>query len=593
MALNVEKSSTKLRNLAESSRQEVLKRLPQDRMNRFILFVEVVRVIDYWGTLSRPSEKEKSSIHKLDLMYWGWNMAVAELFEPLEQKNSFPLMESTEKSRSFAAWILSEFGKISLLKRLADMEIHGIAKVLWNDKSVHISMTDSTRAQFTDFLETELLENAEEMLKKQQSTFDSEYVKSTKFVGRIFQEISEENSFNDWKLENLDHHIRSVVKPWMTGRGVMVGYDSTIELDKHFAAEALKYTDRCSHDAGLHPKAKLGNFTGSEVISIVTALVSFYMKHVECVLIASHQFKNISIQQSLTIWTPREDLEKSVSDFTGLEKSTVHSIFNIILLTSEKAKTFSNQSNPLIPLIFDLGNGLLLRPVSSLTRNPITTVSNNFKLLDQKIEHSFAEHREDWMRSDLYDLFRGSRYKCVEGNIKLRINGKITTDIDAVVYDTLTGDLGIFQLKWQDYQTNNVRQLHSKAKNLATELTSWSEKVNEWIQINGIQILSKTLRLKTNSPLQPTKIYLFALSKSIIRTEGYGVPGAIPNLAMGTWSQFVRARIEIGPSESTLQMLHKKIFNEYTKNTPTTPLPTTISVGDISLHIDNLWNQFG
>lgn len=591
MTLNMEKSSTKLRNLAESSRQEVLKRLPKGRMNRFILFVEVVRVIDYWGILSRPNKENKSSLHKLDLMYWGWNMAVASLFESLEQPNSFPLMESTEKSRNFAVWILSEFGKVSLLKRLADMEIHGIAEVIWDDRTIHISMVDSARSQFNDFLEIDRLEKAEAMLHKYDQNFDDDKPYSIESFAKIFKGISEDNSTINWEIKDLNHHIRPLVKPWITGNGVMVGYDSTVEVDKHFAAEALKYINRWRHDAGLHPTAQLGQFTGNEVTSIVTALVSFYLKHVECVLIASHQFQNISIQQSLTIWTPRQELEKSVSEFTGIEKSIVHSIFDIIATTPEKAKIFENQSNPLIPLFFDLGNGLLLRPVSSLTRNPITTATNQFKIFDQKIENSLAEHRENWMRSDLYYLFKGSRYKCLEGNIKLRKEGKIATDIDAVVYDSLTGDLGIFQLKWQDYQTNNVRQLHSKAKNLATELTSWSEKVNNWIQTNGIEKLSKTLRLKTTRPLQTNSIYLFALSKSIIRTEGYGVPSAIPNLAMATWSQFVRKRIEIGPSSKTLQMLHQHIIYEYARNTPITPIPTTILIGDFSLQIFNLWNQ--
>lgn len=104
-----------LRALADAHLSAILQRLPSDRLGRFILFIEVVRAMDYWSITAYPdSVKDAKTGQSLDLMYWGWNRAVAELFEPLDQPGAFPMMESTRESRGFAAGLMQEFGKVSL-----------------------------------------------------------------------------------------------------------------------------------------------------------------------------------------------------------------------------------------------------------------------------------------------------------------------------------------------------------------------------------------------------------------------------------------------------------------------------------------------
>lgn len=131
-----------IRDLAEAHLAAVLQRLPSDRMGRFVMFIEVVRAMDYWGISAYPDSLEKVKVSQsIDLMYWGWNRAVAELFEPLDQPGAFPLMKSTPDSRGFAAGLLQEFGKASLARRLADMCERGILEVVRDARSCRGSCT--------------------------------------------------------------------------------------------------------------------------------------------------------------------------------------------------------------------------------------------------------------------------------------------------------------------------------------------------------------------------------------------------------------------------------------------------------------------
>lgn len=587
-------SAQALRVLAEVHLGTVLKRLPSDRIGRFVLFIEVVRAMDYWGThapaLVSDNEKVTQSI---DLMYWGWNRAVAELFEPLDQPSALPLMESTHESRVFASGLMQEFGKVSLLRRLADMSERGIVEITRDGDEFQIRMGEDALAQFADATEWDRLKAADKLLPSSSAGWTTASMRDVlRFPDLPGNYMAPADApVKCWLRPDIEDLIKPLVRTWDTGRGVMVAYDASIEVDKHYMAEALSLSMHWREDSGIHPEAMLGSITGADITGVGAALISLHSKHFGCVSVAKKMYNNVSVAQSLTIWGPRAALEDSIAIMSGRPKPVVHGVFNVLAMTSEHAKKLADHSTPLIPLLFDLGNGFILRPVSCLTRNPFTAARTQHQWSDPRTEHAVAADREDWMREHLYALFSGRRYICFPGNLKLRHRGAVLTDIDAAVYDRLTGDVGIFQLKWQDYSTNDVRQLRSKATNLSAELTDWSGKIMSWIEENGISALDKSLRLKQKRREAVKSIMLFAISRSSIRTRGYGVRTEAPSLAMAVWPQFVRARMEVGPSKRSLRDLHARLLQEYEQVPDIHPMPASIRVTDATLHLHNFWNR--
>ncbi|MBU1364877.1 MAG: hypothetical protein KKE51_13760 [Gammaproteobacteria bacterium] len=583
-----------LRDLAETHLATVLKQLPSDRMGRFVLFIEVVRAMDYWGIYTNLTSADKEGGQQsLDLMYWGWNRAIAELFEPLEQPDAFPLMESTQRSRGFAVGIMQELGKVSLLRRLADMSERGIAEVAKDGAEFQIRMTEDAKAQFADFMQLDRLKDAEERLPSSRAGWKVASMRDVlRFPGMPGSYYALTGPpVKRWLRSDIEELIKPLVRTWDTGRGVMVAYDARIEVDRHYMAEALALATAWREDSGIHPEAKLGSITGADITSVSVALISLHAKHVGCVSVAKKLLSQVSVPQSLTIWGPMSGLEESISLMSGCPGPVVRSAFTALAMTSELAKKLADHSTPLIPLLFDLGNGFILRPVSCLTRNSFTAVKTQHQWLDSRTEHAIAADREDWMRSHLYGMFQGKRYACFPGNLRLRSAGSILTDIDAVVYDRLTGDVGLFQLKWQDYSTNDVRQLRSKAANLSAELMDWSGKVKLWIQERGISALNQSLRLKQKRRESVRNIFLFAISRSTVRTQGYGVRTNAPDLAMAVWPQFARARMEIGPSERVLRDIHVQLHEQYGQVPEVVPIPTSLNVAGTTVHVHNLWNS--
>ena len=440
-----------LRDLAETHLATVLKRLPTDQIGRFVLFIEVVRAMDFWGTNASAMIGDSERVSQsFDLMYWGWNRAVAELFEPLNQRGAFLLMESTQESRVFAAELMQDFGKVSLLRRLADMSERAIIEIARNGDEFQIYMNEDARTQFADATELDRLKTAEAQAPSSRSGWTQASMRDAlRFPGMPENYLALADApVKRWLRPDIEELIKPLVRPWDTGRGVMVAYDARIEVDQHYMAEALAQATPWREESGIHADAKLGTISGADIAGVGAALISLHAKHLGCVSVAKKLFDQVSVAQSLTIWGPRDALEESISIMSGSPEPVVHAVFNALAMTSEQAKKRADHSTPLIPLLFDLGNGFILRPVSCLTRNPFTAARTQHQWLDPRNVHAFAANREDWMREQLYGMFGGKRYIRFPGNLKLRRGGAVLTDIDAVVYDRLTGDVGLFQLKW-------------------------------------------------------------------------------------------------------------------------------------------------
>ena len=49
----------------------------------------------------------------------------------------------------------------------------------------------------------------------------------------------------------------------------------------------------------------------------------------------------------------------------------------------------------------------------------------------------------------LYEIV-GSSFTCINHNIVIKHGSKAATDIDAVMVDKISGEIALFQLKWQN-----------------------------------------------------------------------------------------------------------------------------------------------
>lgn len=586
----------KFLNLAQQELDEALSKLPSDPTHKFVIFTETIRVISYWAVFqSLYPEDKRLSIPDFSLIRWGWNLAAEHLYSSVETPGAFPISESTNESRQLAASLLHKLGCSVLLKRASSMIKYGFLNVEVSGENINVKHAVNARHQFLDNIEFYKLESMEKDIKDKSIKHGwqyfniDDYSEVENLPGNYFSSRSE-NSLDRHKMENIDELMLPLIHPWDSGHGIMIGYGALPEVDAHFLAEATELALECRAEAGIHPEAKIGDISGAELTVIITFLIALYKKHVRFCLLAIKKYPDISIQQSLTIWGPLKELEDSIVDYSNFDRRMIKKALDAVTMQPEEAAYLSGFTTTFAPLLLSLGNGVVLKPVFSILGNPFHSVAILQQWRNKNIINHISKPREEWMRKEIYSIFDGKRYMRVNGNIKIRYDKKVLTDIDAAIFDTLTGELALFQIKWQDFYSNDVKKLRSMASNLSNELDEWAEKVSFWINKAGKSEITKTLRLKLRKNMPISSIYLFGISRNKARVQGYGFNINSDNLAIANWPQFLRVRYKLGPADRVFHSLFETLRFKMNEKVNVNPLPMSIRVAEHLITFEDMWN---
>lgn len=558
----------KFKNMAESELDLIIKSIPVDPVGKMLAFIEMLRVYDYWSVYGdRLLEGQRLSIPEVELIQMGWRMAVEYFYVDVECAG-LPIIESVPETRHMAFVTLMKLGRVAFFKKVAELIRVGLVQACEEGGRIYVRARGETRKIYMDNLEfyyasrleKEIFESGVDVINgwRVVNEFDVENLPDE--VGAFYGR-NKESSHAKFKVDNVHELMESLIFPWDSGYGVMMGYDALPEVDDHFFTLAADLVFEGKEQVGLHPDAKLDKLDGKAVLLIVSIISSLHMKHAVFASLAFRKYKEIT-SQSLTIWTTRQDLIDTVVVYSGLDISFVSEIIDAVSFLPEDVQRLKLSNNFFVPLLFDMGNGMMLRPVSSLLRNPLISTLDLMYLRNDKLINAVSKPREEWFRKHLYYSFMGNRYRRVEGNIKIRRNGKILTDIDGVVYDTVSGELALFQLKWQDYFTHDVKSLRSKARNLASELEVWGRVVRCWLNETTEESLIKTLRLKLPAHMRIRKVFCFGLSWSLARVGGYGYEQVGNGLAVCNWPMFRRVRFKVGKVINVFEAIHDSILGE-------------------------------
>lgn len=592
----------RFQHLADSEMDAVREVIPADSTGKVAVLLEVLRALD-WVTISNPlvPSDQRLAAHDLQIIQWGWNGIAELLLRPVSQRNAMPFMENSESSSRFALSLLHQAGRASLLKRTADMIRFGLFRAEESADGITVCQNDGNMVrQFSDLLEPDRLKGLERVLDDPATENshgwelvnheDAEWLRRQgAFMGR-----RREDPLATWKSNDVNSLMEPLTFPWPNPNGVMMGYKAHPDVDDHFFAEGMNFIDSCRHDAGLHPSCDFDGTSAADVLTISAILAGLHMKHVRFALLAQKTHENIEFRKSLTIWGPKSELVESISEYAAVEPGRVEQALSAVTMRASEASFFRNRTTSTVPLLIDLENGLVLRPVSSICRNPLTSVLRLQQHRSINGGQGIIEPRENWLRTDLYSMFRGSRYMTVDGNVKLKNGNQVTTDVDAAILDRTSGDLALFQLKWQDFATNDIRALHSKAKNFVREVDEWASRVSKWISSKSVIDVQNTFRIKPSKDGCVRRIFMFVLSRHACRMVGYGVDSTNGLLALATWPQWVRVRTELGPVPQVFDRIHERLCLEHEREATVSLHPFRLDVTSetISVQYEDLFVDF-
>lgn len=569
-------------SLEIADRLDWLARQELDEVERFIgtvppiecavLLIEACRCLDHMHVVQKLSRKEegKLSVHDFDIVVRGWNVLFGLLMQRKGEFNGVPLRESLPELRQALMGMLHFAGRYVLLNRTAEMVRHGMVSAMADGDKIELKLSDRTLSNhFHDQVD------------------HGKFAELNAKVLRGYKAVATD--------ADTAQHLRDVMGrltfPWKTPQGVMVGYSADPEIDAYFLDAVTQNTLQWRDDAGIHPCAELGGCSGGLLTTVVHVLMSFYTKHIMFVEEAIKLHPGVNQHMSLTIWKTRADLITSLLTATEASEEEVSAALDLITVRADDAAYFLTEQAPGIPLVIELCNGYLLTPVSGVFRNPFNAIRMLRESTSAAIRNALREHREEWMAEDLYALFEGPRFQRVSGQTKLRRDGQIVTDIDAAIFDNATGELVLFQLKWQDFTSSSVRTQRSKAKNFSDQVQDWAEKVRSWINQFGVAALCRALKIKPPDGTEPRIVRLIAIGRSNARFRSYGYNTA-GNMLVLPWPQFARLRLAIGPGQDFFKLLTQAVISENAVPVERKPLPYVLERHGLQVTFRDIWSGF-
>lgn len=186
-------------------------------------------------------------------------------------------------------------------------------------------------------------------------------------------------------------------------------------------------------------------------------------------------------------------------------------ILNIISLNPIEISYYHNSTPEFAPII-KISKNQYVRSICGLLDEPFGFALYALKCRYKKDWDRNVNCREEYFRAQLYSLFSNGKCLCINHPVIIKIDGKVKTDIDAVIVDQTNGDIAFFQLKWQDPSNYSPYALKSKRANYEAQTEKWINAVSDWIYSATEKQMSDLLGVPQKY-ISKNKIKLFILGR--------------------------------------------------------------------------------
>jgi len=262
-------------------------------------------------------------------------------------------------------------------------------------------------------------------------------------------------------------------------------------------------------------------------------------KHIAYAAILGSRYGPAQIRNFLTTCAPRDRYVSNIARIIDADADEVSEILKSFVLASDNLDIHTTGGDQTWAPIVQASQDTLLLPVYGIDINPFLFLLTDLRDRHEKDWFRAANERESRWIAELETIFQGSRYNTSGRNLRLRDEGKDVTDIDFAVLDRKTGELGLFQLKWQHPIGMDNRGRRSTGKNLVLESNRWVQAVCGWLDRYGVEELLR--RLSFEGVVSPS-VHMFVLGRYQVHITGFDSRDS--RATWSDWGHFRRAKVE-------------------------------------------------
>src|SRR5437016_4997595 len=314
--------------------------------------------------------------------------------------------------------------------------------------------------------------------------------------------------------------------------------------------------------------------------NVLAVLIGWALKHLDLCRAFVVQHPSCPLRALLAPPHAAAALIEALAGTLGVASAAIRRVVDAYSLSHENVSSHCSVAGTPAPPLLRLNAQHLVWSLTGLLSEPFLFLTRELKRRHSYEYHTASHLHEDVFRQDLYQLFSDKRFVRSADSIELRgVQGDLTTDVDALIFDRKTGVLALFELKSQDlfaYSPQERRRQRDYFYNAGKQVLACVQ----WLNRNGANALLARLDPKLVKLWKVQKTYIFVLGRYL--AHFFDGPEFDRRAAWGTWPQVLRLMNEgsFGAEEANpIQSLYNKLL----KDTPLTPSSPVLDVQEITI----------
>jgi hypothetical protein len=377
--------------------------------------------------------------------------------------------------------------------------------------------------------------------------------------------------------EILDKISRSV----FVWRDHFMGYSNDIETEVYFNEHAYLDAKQTVEWDMFSPECLFGNIRYGDIVQAIIDFSGYSIKHIYCANVLKTLYPKLINENLFTCIFTEDDLVHLIVSNQKTDIKNAKTILDTLSLTSKKGDYYNHTSASCAPLI-KVSEQQYIRSIRGF-------LDGAFEFALFRLHNSFPKDwdrnvntREKTFKEHLYMLFDNDRFLCVPHAILLESNGKVSTDIDAAVVDKVTGEIALFQLKWQDPTSYSSFALKSKKNNYNEQTQKWINVVDTWLKNSSEAELASKIGIKKKY-IKKDKVLLFVLGRHHGNYSGISKPTS--KCAWVQWYQLLQTILYLNQKqELSLTRIHDDLIQTNPFNRRIIERRSTFVYGKYRIH---------
>lgn len=339
------------------------------------------------------------------------------------------------------------------------------------------------------------------------------------------------------KQGQIARSMVDLVRPW---REHYIAYDTTPEIDDFFEDMGILHARSLRGQDSFPGDALFGGQEFDLYRAAAGILIGITLKHRHFCFALLNKHPEIHPRNILASPRPTEALARVLEVLLEVDRGAAEQALQMLVLTPENkhyhcADSAAGYHAPLIAVGRE-----------DVVLSSLGCLGSSFAFMLGELRRRYpgdwdraTNLREAMFRKELYTAFSASRMLTIDRSVLLRTNGKTATDVDALVLDRRSGTLGLFQLKWQDFFGDSMRQRESRKKNFFEGANYWVGAVDRWARGKALTEVGENLGMDRNDAGRIRRLRLFVISRNFS-----GEDASDERAAWGLWPQVVRLMVE-------------------------------------------------